>query len=317
MAWAHAVNSRAALNEAVSIGTPYFEADVMIGTHTNVHERQHTTNSLIMAHPPSTSSDLSLSQLTNEFLHFVASTPRISGRFILKLDFKDPIAVEPGLQCVHDCIVQSALSTTNTSSTAEASEAASATAAATQRVHTLSSYSTPKIEIWLNADVLQGPGGAPPRFDPELFIQQCNDFQSQCADSMLTNHIHVALSIGWTTSKLTRTLGYTTQMANEMTQLLVRHPFQHVTFPLSAFHSYFSPPEVISLLLKPPSRTITFWGETAPKIERWITELNKTYPNQIFIDTKPMTFLLWIIFVIINTLWMFLRLLVQTQSQPT
>ena len=52
-------------------------------------------------------------------------------------------------------------------------------------------------ELWLNADILQGPGGAPPLFDPETFISTCTAAQPEAK-----------LSLGWTTGFLFNPRGY-------------------------------------------------------------------------------------------------------------
>ncbi|CAF1340282.1 unnamed protein product [Adineta steineri] len=74
--WAHAVNSREKLEEALKSPLMFIEADILIGS---------ASPSPIMAHPPHTTSDLTFS----EFLKEIKSTSKG-----LKLDFKDINALQ-------------------------------------------------------------------------------------------------------------------------------------------------------------------------------------------------------------------------------
>lgn len=57
----------------------------------------------------------------------------------------------------------------------------------------LSCVSFPVQDIWLNADVLQGPNGRTSVFDPDLFIQQCQEW--------LAGQPHGMLSLGYTSAQ--------------------------------------------------------------------------------------------------------------------
>lgn len=108
--WAHAVNSQQALQAALAAGITMLEIDVILGDVDGVLQP-------LLAHPPATTSDLSLAALLRT-LSTVAPHAAVG----LKLDFKQPAAVEPSLQLL-------------------------------KQVHWPSAT-----RLWLNADVFQGPG---------------------------------------------------------------------------------------------------------------------------------------------------------------
>ncbi|CAF3055609.1 unnamed protein product [Rotaria sp. Silwood2] len=83
--WAHAVNSREKLEEALKSSLMFIEADILIGS---------SSSNPIMAHPPHKTSDLTFS----DFLNGVKSTSKG-----LKLDFKDINALQP---CLNELEVQ-------------------------------------------------------------------------------------------------------------------------------------------------------------------------------------------------------------------
>lgn len=84
VSWAHAVNSRAKLQEALSGKPMMLEADVLL---------RPADGMPIMAHPPDTDSDLSLEQFLKE---------TIGSSKGIKLDFKSTFAVEPSLKILLD-----------------------------------------------------------------------------------------------------------------------------------------------------------------------------------------------------------------------
>ena len=89
----------------------------------------------IMAHPPAIDSDLSLQQ----FLDIVIAETGRGARKGIKLDFKAIEIVEPSLQMVK--LVESKLD----------------------------------FPVWLNADIIVGPGGGPP-VDAEQFLSLCSEY---------------------------------------------------------------------------------------------------------------------------------------------
>ncbi len=78
--------------------------------------------------------------------------------------------------------------------------------------------------MWLNADVLVGPGGTPCKFDADAFVVAC----------LRSGPAHAKLSIGWTVSATRNPLavGYTPAMIDAMLALCVRHGLANVTFPV-------------------------------------------------------------------------------------
>ena len=88
-----------------------------------------------MAHPPAIDSDLSLQQ----FLDIVIAETGRGARKGIKLDFKAIEIVEPSLQMVK--LVESKLN----------------------------------FPVWLNADIIVGPGGGPP-VDADQFLALCSQY---------------------------------------------------------------------------------------------------------------------------------------------
>jgi hypothetical protein len=122
--------------QATSASRPvdFVEADILL---------DKASGRPVMAHPPATTSDLSFDAFVQRFLDLAlqAQAEPSSRPLGMKLDFKDPAAVEPCLQTLG---------------------AAVAKAGAAWR-H----------PIWLNADVFSGPGGGPTKFHAGTFLRQC------------------------------------------------------------------------------------------------------------------------------------------------
>eukprot|EP00043_Microstomoeca_roanoka_P019601 m.223677 g.223677 ORF g.223677 m.223677 type:complete len:270 (-) comp17026_c9_seq4:3418-4227(-) len=206
---------------------------------------QSEANVPILAHPPARVSDLSVSDLLQTIINFseqsLAEQHTDEAR-ILKLDFKDPNSVDPTLLLLQEFKVD------------------------------LVSW-----EIWLNADILQGPGGRIPLFDPDDFIVKCKDYGT--------------LSLGWTTSMYTRTFGYTLDMAEQMLQLCRKHAIARPpTFALSASYAMESHPVVIQLLTAIDKSTVTLWGAADDQVTVWIEQLQLKYSSRIHVDCHPADF---------------------------
>jgi len=84
--WSHATNSIQLLQTAMQDGTMMIEADVSIGSNGEV----------IMAHPPATTSDLTLSSFINTVIQGRGGGVKVG----VKLDFKLLEVVEPSLQLI-------------------------------------------------------------------------------------------------------------------------------------------------------------------------------------------------------------------------
>ena len=168
-----------------------------------------------MCHPPASRSDITF----DAFLRRVVRAVR-AGRVVgVKLDFKHPDAVAPALALLR----REGLGRVGSSSSSprggsrETSESTSPEAA---RVASM--------PVWLNADVIRGPGGREPVHpDGAAFVAACVD---ACPAS--------TLSLGWTHAGTPR-LGYTRDMAARMLAL-IEPVAQHVTLAASAAHLFAS-----------------------------------------------------------------------------
>jgi hypothetical protein len=178
--WAHAVNSRAALAAALADpAVTMLEADVIVGLD--------VAGTLLMGHPPATTSDLSLQVLLCDLAaHNTACSRAGQAGKGLKLDFKDPLAVDPALEMLRRCPLG--------------------------------------VRIWLNADVLPGPFGTPPRFCAPEFVACC----------LAKGPSDAVLSLGWTVGAPTWPwqLGYTAGHVASMLQLCAAHGLTRVTFAM-------------------------------------------------------------------------------------
>jgi hypothetical protein len=133
--------------------------------------------------------------------------------------------------------------------------------------------------ILLNADILQGAGGAwPSSFDANHFIRQCVE---ACPEALL--------SIGWTTRNdfslsaidTAEGIAYTSAGIEEMLELCQRHKLPQVTFPIRASHLPASQ-ELIRRLLSQEGYTLTIWGKVDQELSLWLQE--QTDPRVAFCD---------------------------------
>ena len=211
--WAHGVNSSEALDVALADKSCHMiEADLMIrGASTRSSKAAArwkaagsstgalTARDVIMCHPPAVDSDLTFDQFFKRVLLAVKAGRRVG----LKLDFKDADAVLPCVRLLRDSNVG---------------------------IHDASYVgahaSTRTMPLWLNADVIRGPGGRPP-IPGEQFVARCLE---HCPSA--------TLSLGWTTSGTPR-LGYSRRMVDEM-RALTANVRAHVTFAPSAAHLFAS-----------------------------------------------------------------------------
>ena len=155
-----------------------------------------TASDVLMCHPPRRSSDLTFEGFAREVLAAVRRG-RVLG---VKLDFKEADAVAPCLELLRLCGL--------------AGDDADAPDDAVRAV-----------PVWLNADVVRGPGGRDP-IPAERFVRSAS---ARAREPRF---------LGWTHTG-TPVLGYTAGMAREMLQL-IRHIPQHVTLAASAAHLFAS-----------------------------------------------------------------------------
>ena len=211
--WAHGVNSSEALDVALADESCHMiEADLVIrGASTRSSKAAArwkaagsstgalTARDVIMCHPPAVDGDLTFDQFFKRVFLAVKAGRRVG----LKLDFKDADAVLPCVRLLRDSNVG---------------------------IHDASYVgahaSTRTMPLWLNADVIRGPGGRPP-IPGEQFVARCLE---HCPSA--------TLSLGWTTSGTPR-LGYSRRMVDEM-RALTANVRAHVTFAPSAAHLFAS-----------------------------------------------------------------------------
>ncbi|XP_026465316.1 protein FAM151B-like [Ctenocephalides felis] len=238
--WAHAVNSKTLLDNALrDKAIMMLEADVIIGTLpegtlinekcngcvTSAIDNKVTSNLPVMGHPPATNSDLSLEvMLKNVIAHNREYKP--GGPKGLKLDFKTIEAFEASLPIL------------------------------------IQYY--PKIEfpLWLNADILPGPGEDNDKVpvDAHRFLRGASNFPTS------------KLSLGWTTRygmdypSVTQSappdlVSYKKQHMTDMLSLLQSYvDNRNVTFPVRAGLAANCSELMLLLLQERPTYTLTIWS---------------------------------------------------------
>jgi len=191
----------------------------------------------IMAHPPLTESDLTL----QEFMNTVIAASNKGVKKGVKLDFKFIDIVEPSLNIVKQLEDK---------------------------------FNFP---LWLNADILQGPGGSTP-VDADRFLDLSTEYFPQAT-----------LSTGYTTSAEGQ---YTAEQMMEMFNTLNgKGIVAPVTLPLRASLTARSMLEVEQFLAKVEEdgsfpATLTIWGSASDNVDhenldKLITEVGK---NRIYLD---------------------------------
>uniref|UniRef100_A0A224YPA8 Protein, containing DUF2181 domain n=1 Tax=Rhipicephalus zambeziensis TaxID=60191 RepID=A0A224YPA8_9ACAR len=102
-------------------------------------------------------------------------------------------------------------------------------------------------DLWLNADIVEGPGGRPD-VDAQHFLQLCTSRFPQAT-----------LSLGWTTRPMS---SYSWAHVEAMARLLVCGPYRvpRVTFPVRASMLAASTPQLLWLLDVIPGSTLTVWS---------------------------------------------------------
>jgi len=100
--------------------------------------------------------------------------------------------------------------------------------------------------IFLNADILQGPGGWISKFEPIKFIGLCKK-----------HYPKGILSLGWTTGYLPD-LKYTKDMVYQMLGIIKDFDYL-ITFPIRACYTKRSYAE-LQILTQKPTQTLTIWN---------------------------------------------------------
>lgn len=132
--------------------------------------------------------------------------------------------------------------------------------------------------VLLNADILQGNGANPSKFDPQQFLALCMEY---CPEGIL--------SVGWTTNT---TDGYARENIEEMVRLLAGR--QHITFPIRACLIEKSWDSLTELLNIDPTYTLSIWNNEPVENAAWIRK--HTNPQRCFydfIDDKKESLRLW------------------------
>uniref|UniRef100_A0A1Q3FN09 Putative dhfr-coamplified protein n=1 Tax=Culex tarsalis TaxID=7177 RepID=A0A1Q3FN09_CULTA len=117
LTWAHAVNNKNYLDKVLNGNTNFIEADILIGNLENGNPRDQIP---VMAHPPATQSNLSLTEFLAKCLQFNQQVEKTQVKGI-KLDFKSIEALEKSTDLIKQF------------------------------------YNTVKYPTWINADILAGP----------------------------------------------------------------------------------------------------------------------------------------------------------------
>ena len=127
--------------------------------------------------------------------------------------------------------------------------------------------------IFLNADVLKGPGGDEPKFNPLEFINECEEFYPH-ADF---------LSLGWTVG-YDPAGKYTLESVEEMIDLSNKSSIP-VTLSVLAYYMPNSW-DILKEIFEKSDATITIWSikevPISEELKRWIKE--HVDPNKTFID---------------------------------
>lgn len=252
--WAHAVNSRAELAAALADPAVHMlEADLLMSrpperASSSSGASPGAASEVLMCHPPARESDLGF----EDFMSDVIAALREGRRVGIKLDFKE-------IECVAPCL--DLLRATGFGGSDPSGEFRA-------------------VPLWLNADVVRGPGGREPIAGA--------DFVSKCVVACP----NATLSLGWTHTG-TPVLGYTTDMANAMRELV--EPLRcGVTLAASAAHLFASANPARAVLIDGIvndergggefHRSFTLWGPAPRPVLRWI---ERALPaEKTFVDVK-------------------------------
>ena len=282
--WVHAVDNKRMLLEALhNDSITAIETDVLMG-HTEGTTTTTTDKIPIMAHPPNTQSDLPMT----EFVHLIyshqsnndnnnnspsshgnirktgdlllldpqpqglhdmpsitSSSNRVTNNKIVKLDFKEMAAVEPTLKAFVD-----------------ASNVAPST-------------DTTASVIFLNADILPGPGHRDPndlQMNATEFIETCLPYMEEYRqDTTTTARRQMAFSLGFKTDCSDLGDGYTmddfTAMANLISQYRLVERRMGIVLALNARQLAKSLFSVDNIMLQFPHLQILAWtGKGEPPI---------------------------------------------------
>lgn len=296
LSWIHAVDNRTTLRRALQDDTiTAIETDLVMGTCTfsqqpNKDDDDDSPQAAaagsvpIMAHPPSTTSDLSMVDFL-QILILELEKHATPFHKVIKLDFKDYATVEPTMKAI---VEQHRFNDDDNDDNDEDEHRLSQ-----RRTH--SQFS--EIFYFLNADILPGPGrrekdcvSIPPDFFLETclqHIQQKQKLEASTSSSPLAANVRFGFSLGFKTD-FKDAAGYTHEDVRSMADLL-RHyerqlQDQHVGVvlalnarllqrSLSTFHD---------ILTSFPSTQILAWtGKGEPSIpQALVNDIRDYYSNK-------------------------------------
>lgn len=250
--WSHATNSASQLAKATSVSRPvdFVEADIVL---------EKDTGKPVMAHPPATTSDLSFEAFVERFvelaLHPLGSTDGTASAarpLGLKLDFKDPRAVEPCLRILSAAVTKAG-----------------------------AAWRHP---IWLNADLFTGPGGNPTKFNADEFLRQC---QTAALPNVA---LSLGWTTGWNLLTCLGMHGYSAAHVDDALNALAKlqHPIA-VTWAVRSTIIRQTPAAVVRRLTE-KQRTLTVWGDAGSSELQWLA--SPDIAPHAFVDiTSPALYL--------------------------
>ena len=235
--WHHAVNSQDKFDIALAsvnettTKVQSIEADIIFSA---------TKQKAVMGHPPENDGDLTLKSFLEQLqdVGFQYSSGACTNR-IVKLDFKCMLAFESSIPNLQYYLQQ-----------------------LPPQFHHL---------LWMNADILPGPGEDPSDISSELKMKPKFD-AAEFLHIVSKQLSGTTLSIGWTTSLSDKRAVYTQEMVDRMLEVLKPYEKINVTFPIRATsfrHSW----DVIQKLYR-YNWTVTLWWSLG-KLEE--TELDWIY----------------------------------------
>jgi len=251
--WAHSVCSKDDLkialldNEVTAI-----EADIVLGLIED--EKTKDVSSIIepiMAHPPVSVSDLSFTGFINRCMKYSKDCTRQQQKH-LKLDFKDVESIDPALDILKKSITESL---------------------------------TFEKSIFLNADILKGPGGRRIRqlpIEADKFMEKCLKFISLICEE---DRERIVMSLGWRVD-CRSFYGYTNNDVKEMKDIIEKYDLMErtggVILALNARVLAKDPSPFESILKEFPKMQILIWtGTGEPQISRSKISKIKDHFNKI------------------------------------
>jgi hypothetical protein len=190
--WAHSTCSKDQLDMALlDHNITAIEADIVMGHEENENKEVSSISQPVMAHPPLLVSDLTFEEFITTFRSFQDS--KDSRHKHLKLDFKDVETIEPVLNTLKKVVFSRSSSSNITSDKT----------------------------IFLNADILKGPGGRtrPLAIEANDFVEKCVAFTDLMSED---NRKRIAMSLGWRTD-CRSFRGYTKNDVKEMKEIIDKY----------------------------------------------------------------------------------------------